>query len=218
MKNIWIIGDGGFAVEVFYWTKQTLELQKDQFQMKGFLTDVRSSPDILSRLGENEKYCNVLSCKNFEPKDNDYFVCGIGDSHIKRKVINEININKFKFINIIHPSAVVSDNVQMGKGVFICPHVTVAGNVQLGDFVMLNMASIVSHDGIVGNFSSISPFSGAMGYVHIGEEVFVGAGAVITPHIEIGDKSIIGAGAVVIRNVKSETVIVGNPGKELHKK
>ena len=47
--------------------------------------------------------------------------------------------------------------------------------------------------------------------VHIGENVWIGAGAVIVPGVRIGDNSVIGAGSVVTRDIPPGVVAVGNP-------
>ena len=49
--------------------------------------------------------------------------------------------------------------------------------------------------------------------IHIGRNVWVGAGVIILPGITIGDNSIIGAGAVVTKDVPNNVVVVGNPAK-----
>jgi acetyltransferase-like isoleucine patch superfamily enzyme len=43
----------------------------------------------------------------------------------------------------------------------------------------------------------------------------VGGGAVLCPGIEIGEEAFVGAGAVVIRNVEPRTVVVGNPARAI---
>jgi acetyltransferase-like isoleucine patch superfamily enzyme len=43
----------------------------------------------------------------------------------------------------------------------------------------------------------------------------VGGGAVICPGIEIGEEAFVGAGAVVVRDVPSRVVVVGNPARVL---
>jgi acetyltransferase-like isoleucine patch superfamily enzyme len=43
----------------------------------------------------------------------------------------------------------------------------------------------------------------------------IGGGAVILPRIEIGEEAFVGAGAVVVRDVPARTVVVGNPAREL---
>lgn len=51
--------------------------------------------------------------------------------------------------------------------------------------------------------------------VKIGNNVFIGAGAIILPGTTVEDNVIIGAGALVRGLIKSNSVIVGNPGQHL---
>ena len=51
--------------------------------------------------------------------------------------------------------------------------------------------------------------------VHIGENCWLGAGAVVLPGVTIGDNSVIGAGSVVTRDVPPNVVAVGNPCRVL---
>jgi acetyltransferase-like isoleucine patch superfamily enzyme len=43
----------------------------------------------------------------------------------------------------------------------------------------------------------------------------VGGGAILLPGIEIGEEAFVGAGAVVLKDVPPRTVVVGNPAREL---
>lgn len=47
--------------------------------------------------------------------------------------------------------------------------------------------------------------------VHIGNNVWIGSGAVIVPGITIGDNCVIGAGSVVVKDIPANSVAVGNP-------
>jgi Acetyltransferase (isoleucine patch superfamily) len=51
--------------------------------------------------------------------------------------------------------------------------------------------------------------------VKIGNDVWIGAGAVILPGITIGDRSVVGAGSIVTRDVPSNTIVAGNPARKL---
>lgn len=51
--------------------------------------------------------------------------------------------------------------------------------------------------------------------VYIGENVWVGAGAVILPGVSIGHDSVIGAGSVVTKDIPANVVAVGNPCRVL---
>ena len=47
--------------------------------------------------------------------------------------------------------------------------------------------------------------------IKIGNNVWIGAGAVILPGVTIGENSVIGAGSVVTRDIPANVVAVGNP-------
>ena len=51
--------------------------------------------------------------------------------------------------------------------------------------------------------------------VHIGENVWVGAGVTIVPGVSIGKDSVIGACSVVVKDIPDNVVAVGNPCRVL---
>lgn len=53
--------------------------------------------------------------------------------------------------------------------------------------------------------------------VHIGNRVWIGAGAIILPGVTIGDDSVIGAGSVVTKDIPRGVVAVGNPCRVMRK-
>ena len=53
--------------------------------------------------------------------------------------------------------------------------------------------------------------------VTIGDDVWVGGGAIICPGVTIGDRSVIGAGSVVLRDVPPDSFAAGNPCKVIKK-
>lgn len=51
--------------------------------------------------------------------------------------------------------------------------------------------------------------------IHIGNNVWLGAGVVVVPGVNIGDNSVIGAGSVVTKDIPANVVAVGNPCRVL---
>lgn len=77
---------------------------------------------------------------------------------------------------------------------------------------ILNAKSIGKNFAIKQNTTIGNKFEGDNDAIPtIGDNVFVGANAVIIGKINIGDNAIIGAGAVVVKDVPANSVVVGNP-------
>ncbi|MFF7445481.1 MULTISPECIES: maltose acetyltransferase domain-containing protein [unclassified Streptomyces] len=51
--------------------------------------------------------------------------------------------------------------------------------------------------------------------ITIGDNVWLGGGAIVCPGVSIGDNSVIGAGAVVTKDVPANVVAVGNPARQV---
>lgn len=90
----------------------------------------------------------------------------------------------------------LSNLVEIGKGYISSP----------GSVVLAHDASTITHIGKSRVEKTI-----------IGDDVFVGANAVILPGIKVGDGAIVGAGAIVTKDVPPYTVVVGNPARVICK-
>lgn len=53
--------------------------------------------------------------------------------------------------------------------------------------------------------------------VTIGEDCWIGGGAVICPGVTIGDRCVIGAGSVVAKDIPDDCVAVGNPARVIRR-
>ncbi len=83
--------------------------------------------------------------------------------------------------------------------------------ISIGNNVTLTNCRILTHDGTTKKPLGYS----RIGRVEIGNNVFVGAGAIILPNVRIGNDVIIGAGCVVAKDVPEDSVMVGNPARKI---
>ena len=88
---------------------------------------------------------------------------------------------------------------------------------EIGRSCLINKGAVIGHDCRIGDHCVISPNVTVGGGVVIGSGCFIGSGAVIRNNVTIGAETIIGMGAVVTKDVESEVVLVGNPGRVLRK-
>ncbi len=82
--------------------------------------------------------------------------------------------------------------------------VDIGNNVLLGPYVQICTASHpLEYEKRNSGFEYGFP-------IKIGDNVWIGAGAVILPGVEIGNNSVIGAGSVVVKDIPSSVLAVGN--------
>lgn len=79
--------------------------------------------------------------------------------------------------------------------------------ITIGNDVTITNATILAHDASTKKELGYSK----IGRVDIGNNVFIGYGAIVLPNTRIGNKVIVGAGTVVAKNVPDNSVVVGNP-------
>lgn len=123
-----------------------------------------------------------------------------------------------KPLTVIHRTAFVAADAQVGEGCQIMAHAAICTHVRLGSGVIVNTAASVDHDCVIGNGTHIAPGARLAGEVTVGERAFIGVGAIVLPRIHIGEDAIVGAGAVVTRNVLPGMTVVGNPARPLQTK
>jgi sugar O-acyltransferase (sialic acid O-acetyltransferase NeuD family) len=150
----------------------------------------------------------------FEDANEDIsFILGLGDNKKRDDIATLLQQMNQKIISVIDSSANVSSKVKLGIGLFISKGVLVNPFSSIGDFVILNSGCIIEHGCKIDRSSHIAPGAVICGDVNIGKRTFVGANSVINQGITIGDDVTIGSGTVVINDIKSNSVVVGNPGR-----
>ena len=97
----------------------------------------------------------------------------------------------------------------VGCVVLDCAPVTIGDRVKLGPHVQL---LAVSHP------LDRALRAAGLEYgepIEIGDDAWLGGGAIVLPGVTIGEGAVVGAGSVVTRDVVAETVVAGNPARPL---
>jgi len=144
----------------------------------------------------------------------DFFVA-IGNAAIRRRIQKMLEENGAQIATLIHPSAVLAENVSVGKGTAIMAGAVINPGTVIGEGAIINTCASVDHDGRIGDYAHITVGVRICGTVEIGEDTWVGAGAAIIQNLRICAGCMIGAGAVVIRNITEPGTYVGVPAKKV---
>ena len=206
--NLVIIGAGGLAREVYDLAYLCFGHQTN-FKVKGFISD---GPSNIERMG----YPKVISTvTDYVVEDNDVFFCAVGNVDDRKKTSEIILSKGGEFINLIHPTAIISPSVRIGQGVAVKAFCSLASNVTLGDFVYLQSSVIIGHDVVIESYCHVNTFAFFAGYVHLEKLCTVNAGAKIIQNVLVGTGATVGIGSVVLKRVKPYTSVFGIPAKEM---
>ena len=207
MKNLIIVGAGGCAREALQWAKDINEVQK-RWHIKGLLCDY---PDHL-----DGKICDISilsAIDDYEIGQDDEFVCAIGDGAGRKMVMDKLKARGARFVNLIHPTAVIADSCTLGEGLIVYPFALISDNARIGDGCIINMYSSVAHDSVLGEYCTISAHCDVTGRCTVGDRVFMGSSSHMVPDTKIGDDVFICAGSTVMTRLRSGVKVLGNPAK-----
>lgn len=119
----------------------------------------------------------------------------------------------YRFVTLVHPSAVVAECVELGKGVQVMAGAVIQPGSRIADGVVVNTGALVDHECHVAQHAFIGPGATLCGQVQVEAGAFIGAGAVVLPGVTVKRNTVVGAGAVVVHTVEAGTTVVGNPAR-----
>lgn len=208
MQDIYIIGAGGFGREV-QWLIERINGAQERWRIKGYLDD--------NLTGMVNDYPVVDTVDGFihaheGAGERAAVACAIGNSRVRRKLIAKLKACEGLDVpNLIDPSVLMSERVEMGEGNIICAGNILTVNIRLGSFNIINLDCTIGHDVVTEDFVTLYPSVNVSGAVTIGACTEIGTGAHLIQGLSIGRESTVGAGSVVIRDIPASVTAVGNP-------
>lgn len=205
MKDIIIIGGGGFAKEVVWLANDCNR------KVRGVLDDNEQTHGTYIQgakiLGDIDTWDEYSDCE---------FIIAIGSPRTRFKVYEKIlKQGKPFFTSLVHPSVRYSNTVEIGEGVIICAGTILTVDVKIGDHNIFNLNVTVGHECEFSNFVTIAPMVAISGNVLIHKYAEIGTGAVIRQGLEVGTGAMLGMGGVLTKTVPDFTIFAGNPAKKL---
>ncbi len=208
MKKLIIIGGGGHA-------RVLIDLIKlsGQFEIIGVL-DSQIELDFpapgISVLGNDDLLPELYS----EGIKNACIAIGsIKDNSKRKNLYEKVKPIGFSVPFLVHPSAIVSENVKISEGAQIMAGAIVQAGTIIGENTIINTGAIVDHDCKIGRHVHICPGAVMSGGVIANDESFIGAGSTIIQGIKIGKGVTVAAGSVVVRDVPDGHTVRGVPAK-----
>lgn len=207
-KNIIMIG-GGYHCNV---TADIIR-EENKYNIIGIIDSVH---DIGSDL---YGYKVIGRQENIKQLIKEYEIDGgiitIGDNWIRYYIATQIEelAPDFKWFNAIHPTAVISKDVKLGKGIVIMPGVIVNTGCEIKDFCIINTGAQLEHNSYMGEYVHLSAGSITGGLVTIKAFAAVTLGVTIFDRVTIGKNTVVGSGSLVTKDLPDNVLAYGNPAK-----
>ena len=208
VKPLVILGAGGFARETLD-VVDAINAISPTWDMLGFIVDreygtpgalVNDKP-ILGDFSWLDQHPEVL------------IVCGVGAPELRYRMIHQLPHRDRKFASLVHPSVIYTRWMTIGQGVVIAAGCVISNNVVIADHVHINPSSTIGHDVQLEAYVSLAPGVLISGNVILKEGAYIGTGANIIEKKNVGSWSIVGAGSTVVKDVPTNTTVVGVPAQ-----
>jgi len=153
-----------------------------------------------------------------DPRDSEEveLANGVGSARsmeMRKAVFERSRAMGFRFVTVVHPSAVVSPSAQIREGAQIMAGAVVQPDAVIGEDTVLNNGAIVDHGCLIGAHCHVAPGCALSGNVTIGDASHIGVGATVKQGVRLGSGTLVGAGAVVILDHEGGTALTGVPAK-----
>ena len=209
MKNLIIIGAGGMGRCVYCIAENSIGYGTE-FTIKGFLDDN------LKALDGFKGYEPVLSgITDYQPKEDDVFVCSIGEVATKVNICEALKKKGGKFITLVHTNAVIGKNSRIGEGTIIDEGVHIDPDVNIGTDCLLQAQAIIGHDSVIGNYARIDTQCSLVGGTIVKDRATIYTHAMISHNVTVGEDAVVGACSFVIKSVKPGISVFGVPAKPI---
>jgi len=200
-----IYGSGGLGREVLDLARKIGEWEKIVF-----INDFKQEPIINST--------EVFTFDEFKANfatDVAKIVIALGEPKYRQMLREKSLANGYSLQSLIHPTAFVGAETQVGDGAVIQFGCFVSCNAIIGTNVLIQPNSNVGHDSIIGSDVVISSYVGISGSCTIGERAYIGVSVPVKEKISIGADSIVGMGSVVLRDIPENVIALGNPARAM---
>lgn len=172
-----------------------------------------SLADRLEALSRHGARPRTQTLAQFAPADGELYLLGPTTPTREELALELTRRFGLRFVTLIHPTACVSPLATLGQGVFVGANSVIGPGAVLDEHVFVNRGVTIGHDTHIGAYSRVQPGANVGGLSRIGRGVTIAIGATLIERLVIGDQAFIGAGAVAVGDIDAGTLVVGVPAK-----
>ena len=151
----------------------------------------------------------------FTYKDEADFFVAIGSNATREKIQEKLIVEGLNVVNLIHPSAVIGIDVEIGIGTAVMAGVVINSSTRIEKGCIINTSASLDHANVIEDYVHISPGVNMAGTVKVGKGSWIGIGSVVSNNVNICSGCKVGAGAVVVKDITEPGTYVGVPLRKI---
>jgi len=209
---------------VIWGAKYQFKVIKPLLISKGFKIEILidDTPGLENYLGH--KVLNINNFKTWLNSNNvselGFIICiGNPQAKIREEKANLLINLGLRPVSIVSDSAIIYDDVILGKGIQILDNVIIHPGSKIGDYCIILSNTLIDHDCTIGKCVELSGGVNLAGRIHIGDYTWMGIGSTTFADQKseiprkIGSNCIIGAQSLVNKDIPNNSIAYGVPAK-----
>lgn len=203
MEKIVIIGNGSYA-----------KMMNQYLKISGFHGACAYAVDACCISEPELDGIEVISLDRLReqfPCEKYDLIMGIGYaqmSQIRKRIFEQCKSWGYHFENYIHPTAIISPDVQIGEGNNILEGVIIEAGATIGNANLFFGGSMVGHESRIGNYNTFAGKSMIAGVVTVENNCFLGVSSAVKDHVVLHDYVLLGAMAYGYKDMEEYSVVV----------
>lgn len=209
MKDLYIVGAGGFGRTVAQIVRE-INQDREEFNICGFVDD---NPSEKNNSLAQALDIPIIGSTDTLAEKHGYFVIASGNGATRKTLAAKIKPFGVSPATLVHPTAQVGSTASIGPGSILSLGAIVTTEVSTGAFCLHNIYSLVSHDCVLGDFVTLSPFAAMLGGSTCGDGAWLSTRSTLSVNTRLGTNSVLGAHALALKDVPDDQIAKGTPAR-----
>ena len=207
MEKIIIYGNGKIAKIIYHFLKKN-------FKVAGFTVDKKYI---------HENSIEGLPLISFEEVQEKYninehkMIIAVGYiqmNSVREQKYQEAKEKGYNFVNYIHPSVEIHENIKIGENNIILDHVVIQPYASIGNSNFLWSNATLAHGSSIEDTNWITSGVVISGDVTLKSKCFLGVNSTVGHNITIENENFIGANTLVTKNTREKEVYISKEGEK----
>ncbi|WP_404417418.1 acetyltransferase [Marinospirillum sp.] len=135
------------------------------------------------------------------PTDKIFLANGIGSlpgQTLRCSVYRQFKSSGYTFITLVHPTAIIAEDITLAEGVQIMAGCILGTDVQIDENTLINTGTQLDHDCKVGKHCHLAPAVVLCGNVQVEDGCHLGPSSCVVQGCHLGQGAVLGAGSTLL--------------------